>query len=461
MSAKNKKIILLNPPAKEVFIRDYYCSFSSKADYYWPPPDLIVLSGILSGSYDLVVIDAIGQRLSLKEYLEQVLAEDFDAIIFATGAATLIDDIKLIEMLKRKRKFKAIASSGIFNFAGVELLNRFKFIDAALVDFFGKGVISYLKEDFEHIEGMVYRNSVSIIKTKSNDEKNIKFPLPRHELFISRNTRIPFLNNPVAIVVGSVGCPFKCKFCSAGKFEFRIRDLANLLEEIRYIKGKGINNIFFVDPAFTADKDNCIQFCKETTNLKINWVCNSHPGCLLDNEFARLLKAAGCRMIMMGVESGSEEILGFYSKSKTTVMIKDAFKICKKNQIHTLAYFIIGFPGETKSSILKTINFAKELDCDFVSFDFAMPDFGTELREEMINLNLIPEYLLYGWDHSGKPLFPVDNLSIGDLIKLRNKAYREFYLRPAYIKNRLLGLSSVQELKNLVKGGMALFLKND
>ncbi|MFH0790272.1 MAG: radical SAM protein [Candidatus Omnitrophota bacterium] len=306
---------------------------------------------------------------------------------------------------------------------------------------------------------MVYRTPSAIIKTKSSVERNIRFPLPRHELFINHNTRIPFLNSPIAIVVGSVGCPFKCKFCCVGQFEFRVRDLANLLEEIRYIKGVGINNIFFVDPAFTAHKDNCIRFCKEITELKINWICNSHPACLVDNEFTNLLETAGCRMIMMGVETGSAEMLELYSKSTAIKLIKEAFKVCKINHIHTLAYFIIGFPGETRSSVLKTISFAKELNCDFVSFDFPMPDFGTDLREEMINRNLIPADFLYGWDPSGKPLFPADNLSIRDLIKLRDKAYREFYLRPSYIKNRLFNLNSVQELKSLIKGGMSLFLK--
>ncbi|MFH0790273.1 MAG: hypothetical protein V2A64_01430, partial [Candidatus Omnitrophota bacterium] len=106
MCAKSKKIILLNPPAKGIFIRDYYCSFSSKADYYWPAQDLVILSGILSGSYDVVVIDAIGDKLSFKACRGQILAENFDAIIFATGTATLADDIKFIEMLKQKKSLR-------------------------------------------------------------------------------------------------------------------------------------------------------------------------------------------------------------------------------------------------------------------------------------------------------------------------------------------------------------------
>jgi len=459
MSVENKKIILLNPPAKGVFIRDYYCSFSSKAGYYWPPPDLIVLSGVLSGSYDPVVIDAIGQGLSFKDCRERILSGDFKAIIFSTGAATFKGDIEFIGMLKRERDFKAVASSGIFNFAGAELLSRFKIIDAAVVDFFGQGIISYLKEDFGQIEGMVYRDPSGIIKANSSADKSIGFPLPRHELFVCRNTRIPFLKDPIAIVVGSIGCPFKCKFCSVGQFDYRSRDLADLLREIRYIKEKGIDNIFFADPTFTADKDNCILLCEGLAGLKVNWICNSHPRYLLDSEFTRLLKKAGCRMIMLGAESGNGDILDSYSKSTNPAMIKDAVKICKENRIYTLAYFIIGFPGENRDSIRSTINFAKELDCDFVSFDFAMPDFGTRLREEMIDSNLIPSDFLYGWDPSKEPLFPVDNLSIRDLIKLRDKAYREFYLRPAYIKKRIFGLNSAQELKDLVKGGMSLLLK--
>jgi anaerobic magnesium-protoporphyrin IX monomethyl ester cyclase len=461
MSAKSKKIILLNPPASKgkIIIRDYYCSFSSKANYYWPPQDLVVLSGILSENYEIKVIDAIGQGINSRDCYNQILTKEFDVVIFSTGTATLVNDISFIESLKKKRDFKAVASSAIFEFVGREILSKFQALDAVLIDFFSPGIISYLEGDFTNVRGIVYRQQQELIKTESDMKNNFKFPVPHHEFFVYHRYMFPLCQKPASVVIASVGCPFKCKFCIASNINFRTRDLTNLLEEVRHIKSLGINDIFFADPTFTVNKNYVSQLCNEIKDLKIRWACNSHPSHLLDNDFVVILKKAGCHTIMVGVESGNEEILKLYSKGVTLKEIKKAFEICRKNGLHTLAYFILGFPGENITSILKTINFSKELDCDFISFDFATPDFGTELRKELIERNIISSDLLYGWDPSGEPLYSIDGLSKKDLMKLRNKAYRKFYLRPSYIKNKLLSINSPTRLKGLIQGGLSLFLK--
>ncbi len=462
MSAQNKKtkIILLNPPAEGIFVRDYYCSFSSKACYYWPPQDLIVLSGILSEEFEIRVIDAIGQKMSARDCYKQILDSDFNAIVFSTGTATLENDIKFISDLKKERTFKAIASSAIFAFGGIELMDRFKVIDAAVTNLFNSGIGNYLNGNFKDVKGMIYRDNVRIVI--ANFDRNgvdIQFSIPLHDFFVHHKYSFPFCRSPFAVTIASIGCPFKCKFCIAGQIKFKLRGLNNLLEEINYIKSLGINDIFFADPTFTANKDYSIEFCKEITNLKVRWVCNSDIYPLLDEGFVILLRKSGCHTIMIGVESGDGDILERYSDKTGFKEIKDAFKICKINNICTLAYFILGLPGETKSSVLKTINFSKELGCDFVSFDFATPDLGTELRRELIEKNIISSDLVYGWDPSKKPVYPIESLSQEDMVKLRNRAYREFYLRPSYIKNRILNLNSGKQLKDMLKGGLSLFLK--
>ena len=99
-----KSVLLLNPPGDKLYIRDYYCSFSSKADYYWPPQDLIVLSGILSEKYKVEVIDAIINKISKEKCLDKILNSDYKAIIFTTGTATMTSDMELMEKVKKGKK---------------------------------------------------------------------------------------------------------------------------------------------------------------------------------------------------------------------------------------------------------------------------------------------------------------------------------------------------------------------
>ena len=93
-------VLLLNPPGDKLYIRDYYCSFSSKADYYWPPQDLIALSGVLDAAFDVQVIDAIVPAVPADDALRRVVEKRPRAVIFTTGTATLKSDLALMERIK-------------------------------------------------------------------------------------------------------------------------------------------------------------------------------------------------------------------------------------------------------------------------------------------------------------------------------------------------------------------------
>jgi hypothetical protein len=143
-------VLLLNPPGDRLYIRDYYCSFSSKADYYWPPQDLIALSGIVSQRHEVRVLDAIINKLSEQTCRERILAADHSAIIFTTGTATLKTDMELLRTLKAQRRgITVIASAGIMKFIGRELLRGHQFLDAVLTDYSSPDILAYLRGERE------------------------------------------------------------------------------------------------------------------------------------------------------------------------------------------------------------------------------------------------------------------------------------------------------------------------
>ena len=190
-----------------------------------------------------------------------------------------------------------------------------------------------------------------------------------------------------------------------------------------------------------------------------SWSCFGRVD-LVDEEQLRLMKQAGCHTIMFGVESASEDILKKYKKGYTRDDIVKAFTAARKIGIKTLATFIIGLPEETKEMIEDTIRFSRKLNPDYVSFNFAVPRLGTELRDKMIKEDLVESDNVV-MDQSGKTILAgTKTLSKKEMMKLKRKAICGFYFRPSYIAKRALGLRSLTELKSNFRGMIGIFRNN-
>ena len=296
-----KSVLLLNPPGDKLYIRDYYCSFSSKADYYWPPQDLIVLSGILSEKYRVKVIDAIINKISSDDCLKEILSSDYKAIIFTTGTATMTSDMELMEKVKKgKKDIKIIASAGIMKFIYKEFLNTYDFIDGILIDFTEKNILSYIDNDFSKpLKGLVYRKGKELVEYNERLPMKFTIPVPRHELFDFKKYKIPIARNfPFTVVITSLGCPYNCAFCTAGAYGYRVRGIDNVIKELIYLAELGIKEILFQDPTFTINKKRVIELCKKMIDngLNFTWSCNADIKSM-DEEKIYWMKKAGCHTV--------------------------------------------------------------------------------------------------------------------------------------------------------------------
>ncbi len=458
----SSKVLLLNPPGEKLYIRDYYCSFSSKADYYWPPQDLLALSGLISQAFPVVAIDAIIEGFSPEKVERAVLAEDLQAVIFTTGTATLEEDLALMARIKeQKPRIKVVASAGILKFIGQELLERYAFLDAVLLDFTEPGIIAYLQGEADRPwPGLMYRQNGKLIASSDRPPLEFSYPVPRHELFPFKRYRLPLARRfPFTVVVTSLGCPFHCAFCTAGAYGYRQRRLANVLEELRYLKQLGVKEILFQDPTFTVNTRRVVDLCKKiiAEGLDFTWSCNAELKSL-NEEKVEWMKRAGCHTISVGIESGDEAILKQYSKPIGAGEVHDKIRLAKKYNLKVLGYFIIGLPGETKESIERTIQLAKSLPLDLASFAIATPDVGTRLRQEAVARGLIPPDLL-SFDSTEFPIFESPELPREEIWRLRRKANREFYLRPSYIWKRLKEIRTYRDLKISISNAVSLLRK--
>ena len=451
-----QKVLLLNPPGKERYLRDYFCSKISKSGYLYQSIDLLVLSGILTKHFEVAVLDSIVEKDSPATSLEKIRIMNPDFIIFLTGSVSFSEDMHFIEQLKTCcPKIKKIIGIGDIFFDDTrEKLRKHPELDAILFDFTTNDVLNYLQE--KKCNNIVYRRGNEIFgqwERPSNQEFSI--PIPRHDLFPNNKYNYPFIKHkPFTLVLTNFGCPYQCSFCIMPSLGFKTRQVDNILAELECLKANGFKSLYFNDQTFGANKKQTIELLNKMIAKKLNfgWVCFSRVD-LINEEFLSLMKKAGGQTIMFGIETADQALLDQHNKKITLERITETVKLCKKYKIEVLGTFILGLPGETKASALKTIDFAKELDLDYVAFNIAIPRKGTPLREQSIKQGLIDQQL-EEMDQSGsKALIKNNSLSFKEIEDLQHKAYRDFYFRPKKIIKFILSIRSWDQLNNYIHNG--------
>lgn len=453
-------ILLLNPPGKKLYIRDYYCSKVSKAGYLYEPVDLLLLSGILSTKHTTHVLDAIAYHLSPIKCLKKINALKPDVIISLTGMVSFYEDIEFWKKIKKSLKGTFIFASGdILMEDGESLLKKFDCLDGILLDFTENAILGLLEDMSRPYNTIIHRYNGKILKgAEINATKEIEIPIPKHDLFPLKKYIYPFVRtSPFATVLTDYGCPYRCSFCIMGTFPYKWRSIENVIEELRYIKRMGIREIYFSDQTFGAIKDRAIALCKRMIdeNFNLSWCCFSRVD-LAEEGTLRLMKDAGCHTVMYGVESGNDEILKKYHKDTSCNQISKAFDLCKKNGLTTVATFVLGLPEDTEATILETIKFAKEVEPDYASFNIYVPRMHTTLRKEVLEKGLISTNVRV-MDQSGSySVAETYYLTSTEVLALKEKAVKEFYLRPKYLMKRTLGFNSLFYIKKEILGGLTV-----
>ncbi len=462
---KQKKVLLLNPPGEKVYLRDYYCSKTSKAARYcYPPTDLVILSGILASRCEVSVIDAIAEGLSPEECRKRIDKIDIDTIIFLTASPSWIGDFSFLEAVTSGRNITCVGIGDILmdRTYGAKILRETPWLDGVLLNFVTDDIVKFLEGERKNLNNFLYREDGDVYgKGIVHEKGEFSLPIPLHQLFPLESYHSPLaMKHPFVVTIASYGCPFKCAFCVVGNVGYRLRNIDNLIEELKAVEAMGIREVLFKDGTFTASRKYVEKLCNEMKREKLGfkWVCWTRID-RVDEELLFLMKSAGCHSVFFGVESGNDNILQMHKTGFSKEKIKSAFRQCQRLGLRTMGTFILGLPGETEETIIDTIEFAKELGCDYASFNIATPRMGTNLREEAIREKWISEDETVLDSSFSVSMETSPALSGEKLAKLQKRANREFYLRPSYILRRVLKARSAGELMSLIGEGISL-IKN-
>jgi len=459
-----RKILLFNPPGDRPYLRDYYCSHSSKAHYIWHPYDLLAHSGILGLEHEVQAFDPSVLRMSKARARAELLRRDFDTVLMLTGAVSLAEDLEFVRSVPGLTEKTFIATGDTFLYHGVEMMEKHPFIDAALLDFTSRCLLPWLQGELDGspVANLIYRHGDAIVDGGRYVEKRLfKMPLPHYEIFPWRHYRIPHGRSfPFGSIITDFGCPYNCNFCVSGDLPYKWRELDDVLREMHYLRSLGIRELWIKDLTFFANRKHHRQLCEAMIeeNLGLSWICLSRVN-VMNEETLELMARAGCHTIQFGVESPTDEILRYINKQISNDEVQRIFRICRTLGIRTLAHYVLGFPGETLETAEATIRYAIELDSDFASFNIATPKVGTPFREEAVAQGWVDPSVELALDNSrAKPVVDVGTISPEDVRRMRNRAILRFHLRPRYVWRTLCGIRTTQELVNHAKDAVSLLM---
>lgn len=453
-----KTVLLMNPPGRRLYIRDYFCSKVSQADNLLHPIDLVILSGILQGDRRIELMDCIAGRIPVEQALARARELEPDAIICLAGSVSLEEDIAFLARLREAcPRAKLVGIGDAFLEDGERYLREIPALDALLLDFASTGIVRYLDGDVSGAADMIVRDGDAIRTNPRSKERTFSPPPPRHDLFQAFHYRHSLIHaDRFVTTIIDYGCPFPCTFCIMNCLGFKIRPVDNIMEELRAVKALGIREIFFHTQTFGSNKAQATELCRRMIDerLGFGWVCFSRVD-VATPEFLDLMRQAGCHGIIFGVESGSERILKAHRKQYSHEQILRAIDYCDRVGIETTGTFILGLPEDDHETIAETLRLLKRIKLDYAGISVAVPRVGTDLRRSAIEQGLVSDECRI-MDQSGTSIvMPTMHLSREDLMRYRKTAIRTFYFRPSYIWKRLRKLR-IAEVWKMVRNAAGL-----
>jgi radical SAM superfamily enzyme YgiQ (UPF0313 family) len=323
---------------------------------------------------------------------------------------------------------------------------------AALLDFVFSGeaergfpmLLAALEEGqgrFDDIPGLGWRDNGAIRLNQPEYIEDLDaLGMPAWDLIAPE--RYPFsphgvvcMNQPVAPVMATRGCPYRCTFCSTAGQPFRKRSAELFLAEVQLLREKhGIREFHMVDDNFTMDMDFARELLEGLIRLdfKASW---STPNGVrlerLDREIIELMKRAGFYSIAVGIESGSDRVRKLIRKGSTTDEVRRKINMVREaGGIEITGFFMLGIPGETREDIEATLRFSRELPLHRAAFHSFLPLPGTTIWQEMEESGEIDKADLADRCFFWAGAYVPRGMTRGELRRLHRKAFLRFYLRP-------------------------------
>jgi hopanoid biosynthesis associated radical SAM protein HpnJ len=291
----------------------------------------------------------------------------------------------------------------------------------------------------ESVAGLAYRREGRVVHNperailENMDSLPFVTPVYQRDLTIEKYF-IGYLKHPYISIYTGRGCKSRCTFClwpqTVGGHRYRTRSVGHVIEEIAWAQKAfpQVKEFFFDDDTFTDDLPRAEAIARALGRLGITWSVNAKAN--VPYSTLKVLKDNGLRLLLVGYESGNQQILNNIKKGVRLDVARRFTRDCKALGIVIHGTFILGLPGETRETIQETIRFACEIDPDTIQVSLAAPYPGTALYDEA---------RLHGWleaerlvDDAGVQVSAIGypHLPRTEIYRSVDEVYRRFYFRP-------------------------------
>ena len=433
------KTLFLNPPSFENFDGGAGSRWPAtrEIESYWYPVWLAYPAGMLEGAR---LLDAPPHHVSGEETIQ--IAKEYEFLVLFTSTPGFPGDIRLAKAIKAANPSIKIAFVG----PHVTVLPEKSLRDCPEIDFVCRKEFDYAVTDYakgkalEEIPGVSFLRDGKVVHTPDAPQLQDLDALPhvtevyKRDLDVTKYN-VPFLLHPFVSLYTTRGCPAQCTFClwpqTLSGHPWRKRSTDDVAREMARAKElwPDVKEFFFDDDTFNIQKARTIELCAKLKPLGLTWSCTSRV--TTDYETLKAMKEAGCRLLIVGYESGDQQILKNIKKGATVERARQFTKDCHKLGLVIHGDFILGLPGETHQTINNTIAFAKELDVETIQVSVAHAYPGTELYDYGVKNG----FMVSGSkmvDDGGHQLVQMQypELPGDDILAAVHRFYDEYYFRP-------------------------------
>lgn len=463
------KTLFLQAPSFDGFDGGAGSRYQAKREIksFWYPTWLAQPAALVEGSK---LIDGPPSRTSPAAVAAQ--AKDFDLAVLHTSTPSFASDVKMIEALKAVNPNLKAGLVG----AKVAVDPNGSMAGSPLIDFVARNEFDFtIKEvadgrDLSKIDGLTYRNAEGVVvhnpeRATLENMDSLPFVSPvYHRDLVIEDYFIGYLKHPYLSIYTGRGCKSRCTFClwpqTVGGHRYRTRSVGHVIDEIRWAKQTmpQIREFFFDDDTFTDDAPRAEAIARELGKLGVTWSCNAKAN--VPRETLKVMRDNGLRLLLVGYESGNQQILVNIKKGMRIEVAERFTKDCHELGIQIHGTFILGLPGETKETIQETIRFATKINPHTIQVSLAAPYPGTFLYNQAVENGWLDADHAELVDEKGVQIAPLHypHLSHGEIFHSVEDFYRRFYFRAPKIAS-IVGemVRSPEMMKRRLREGVEFF----
>jgi hopanoid biosynthesis associated radical SAM protein HpnJ len=438
------KTLFLHPPSFEGFDGGAGSRYQARREIrsFWYPTWLAQPAALVPGSK---LIDAPAARIPLQQVLP--LAKQYDLVVMHTSTPSFAADAKMAAALKDVNPNLKVGFVG----AKVAVQPKESLEQAPAIDFVGRNEFDFTIKEvaegraFSGIDGLSWRNAEGVLV--HNPERAVledMDELPFVSEVYKRDLRIEdyfigYLKHPYVSFYTGRGCKSRCTFClwpqTVGGHRYRVRSVGHVVDEVKYILASfpQVKEIFFDDDTFTDNAPRAEAVARELGKLGVTWSCNAKAN--VPRETLKVLRDNGLRLLLVGYETGNQQILFNIKKGMRVDVARRFTRDCHELGITIHGTFILGLPGETKETIEETIKFATEINPHTIQVSLAAPYPGTFLYNQAVENGWLDAEHAELVDEHGIQIAPLHypHLSHQEIFDSVETFYRRFYFRAGKI----------------------------